>query len=173
MKTKILNTRERKQLFEKLSKIYGITANEMKGMFIESGKRKIRYFTGSLPREELAGLAQELNIDTIGMYIIALENFHGELRPRLSFDAVSLLRNKIKKQVIELDEKQAKKWLKGESLIIEMTKAQGIDENVGLLVLKYKNDLIGCGKFSIQEKDGKKLVKITNFVPKQVRSTLL
>ena len=72
---------------------------------------------------------------------------------RLTFDGVSLFKNQIRKNILEIDEKKANQWMKGEDLMINTEK--------GYKVLRYRGEFIGCGKSTGE--------KITNFVPKERR----
>ncbi|MDE1848827.1 MAG: hypothetical protein KGH55_02240 [Nanoarchaeota archaeon] len=73
---------------------------------------------------------------------------------RLSIEGSQILKNQIKKNTFELDEKQAEEWMSGRELNIRPgTRA--------FLVMKYKNDFLGCGKASEE--------KISNFIPKMRR----
>lgn len=63
-----------------------------------------------------------------------------------------MLRDEIKKNLIEVSYEDAIKWLKGEDLDIPYK---------GYVVLKWRNYFLGCGKG-----DGK---KIRNYVPKERR----
>ena len=69
-------------------------------------------------------------------------------------EGVQMLKDQIKKNIIELDEKQAEGWMKGEDLDIQTQKR-------GFVILKHKDDFLGCGKASEY--------KIGNFVPKSRR----
>ena len=84
----------------------------------------------------------------IGIYIGKLERDG----IRLSLEGCYLLKDKISKNLIEVDDDLALKWLRGEDI---PTKVRGY------VVLKWKNYLIGCGK------GNGKVIK--NFVPKDRR----
>ena len=65
MKLIFLKSKEKKKVVEELDEIYGI--ENLNYLLIETGKKKIRGFSGSLTREELQELAQITNVETIGM----------------------------------------------------------------------------------------------------------
>ena len=88
-------------------------------------------------------------MEIIGIYLCKLETDG----IRLSHDAVTLLSDKITKNIIEITDEQAKEWMKGKDLEIKM-------ENK-YLILRNKNLLLGCGKSTGE--------KIINFVPKERR----
>ncbi|HDD04924.1 MAG TPA: hypothetical protein ENF51_00340 [Candidatus Aenigmarchaeota archaeon] len=72
---------------------------------------------------------------------------------RLSVDGSQIVGPKAKKNVVEVNEKEAKEWLRGFSLEKQCQK--------GYVLLKYGRDFIGCGK-----SNGK---IIWNTVPKERR----
>lgn len=147
-KFETLNNKYKKQVLEKLNEQFGIEA--LPYLLIKQGKERIRAFSGSLSREELETLGENVNIETLGVYLCKEENDG----LRLSHDAVQLLRNQIKKSIIELNDEQALEWLKGWDLEIN-------SEVRGFVILKHKEYFIGCGKAS----NG----RVANFVPKERR----
>ena len=86
-------------------------------------------------------------------YVEALCYYHfvKDNKIRLSIEGSQLIGPKAKKNIVELNDKEAKEWLKG----IDLDKKTN---NNGFVLIKHKNDFIGCGK---QMKD-----KILNYVPK-------
>jgi NOL1/NOP2/fmu family ribosome biogenesis protein len=151
MNLKFIPKGEKKKTLKKLKQQFGI--QNLNYLLLKSGKSKIRAFSGNLSKEEISILARNINIEIIGLYIAKQENQDKEIR--LSHDAVSLLQNKIQKNIIKINNSQVRKWLKGQD--IEFKK--NIQE--GIVILKNNNDIIGCGK-----SNGK---TIFNFVPKERR----
>lgn len=148
MRFEIINRSEKDKITEKLNEQFGITS--LPFLLIRQGQEKIRAYTGSLSRDELAVLGENVHIETVGIYLCKQEN--GEFR--LSHDAPSILKEQITKNIIELDDEQAASWLKGHDLEIQT-------EIRGPVVLKNRDLLIGCGKASNK--------RVTNFVPKERR----
>ena len=142
----ILNTSEKKKFLEQLKEQFGI--EEMPYLLIESGKEKIRGFSGNLSRDELSFLSREINVETIGCYLFKIE----KQGLRLSFDAPLLLNPK--ENIIEISDEEAISWLKGKNL-------EYSGDKKGFVVIKNKDYFLGCGKAS----EG----RITNFVPKERR----
>ena len=147
MNVKFLSSAERKEILEKLEAQYGIS--KLNYLLFQIGKDKVRAYSGILSRTELTKIARHVNVEIIGIYLCKLEKDG----IRLSHDAVSLLKDKITKNIFEIDNEQAKKWFKGEDLVIETDK--------GYLILKNSSLLIGCGKSTCE--------RIMNFVPKERR----
>jgi len=144
----ILNRNEKERIIEKLNEQFGIT--HLPFLLIKQGKERIRAYTGNLSREELETLGETINIETLGLYFCKIESDH----LRLSHDSLSFLQDQITKNIIELDDEQAKEWLRGHDILLN-------NQTGGIVVLKHGSYLIGCGKAS----NG----RITNFVPKDRR----
>jgi len=124
-----LKPKEKKTILAELKKIYGIT--ELPYLLLETGKQKIRGFSGHLSKEEIQDLNKTANIELIGMYLISRK----DAEPRINFDAISLFN--ITKNIIEINKPQLELWLRGNDL--EMPTQQGT------ILLKYKEDLVGLG----------------------------
>jgi NOL1/NOP2/fmu family ribosome biogenesis protein len=143
---KFLNSKQKKLIKEGLKETYGIT--ELKDyLLIEFGKKRLRAFSGNLTREEISQLSQITNIELIGMYLINQKD--DDLR--LNFDAVSLLRDQITKNVLEIDKKHLEMWFRGYDLELKCPR--------GIIVLKFQAELVGIGKSNTE--------KIFNYVPKE------
>ncbi|MBI2452323.1 hypothetical protein HYV50_04585 [Candidatus Pacearchaeota archaeon] len=153
MKAKFLKSSEKKNVVEELKEIYGIS--ELPYLLIETGKKKLRAFSGHLSKEEIIDLSKIINIEIIGMYLINLKD---DL-PRINFDAVSLLKNQVLKNIIKINKELLNSWLRGYDLEIE-TKS-------GIVILEYEDDLVGIGK-----SNGK---KIYNYIPKErkIKSSII
>lgn len=75
---------------------------------------------------------------------------------RLSIDGAALAGRLATKNVVEVDDREAERWMRGEDI-----QAEGAGEVRGYVLLKWRNFFIGCGRG-----DGK---KIRNFVAKNRR----
>lgn len=147
MNVKFLSSHEKKEIIKQLSETYGI--DKLNYLLFQIGKEKIRAFSGSMTKEELSKIARYVNVEIIGIYLLKFERDG----IRLSHDAVTLLADKITKNIIEVTDEQAKEWMKGKDLEIKM-------EN-RYVVIRNKNLLLGCGKSTGE--------RIINFVPKERR----
>ena len=96
---------------------------------------------------------KELRINSLGLYFASLEN--NELR--LSIEATQMLGKKADKNVLNLNEGQLKQYMLGKNITVD-------NNNNTLVILKYKDDFIGCAK----QKD----FKVINFLPKERRVQL-
>ena len=149
--TEILKRNERIEIEERLTKDFGIKL-PLQHQFIQQARDKIRIFTGNIGMQDLIRLSKILTIDAIGLYFA----FVKEKEFRLSYDA-SILYGQNSKKVIELNENEARAWLKGQDLENRWKKQ-------GYFLIKYNNNILGCGK-ATQE-------KLMNFVPKERRVNL-
>lgn len=145
MNARILTSAERKDFVARLKDIFGVV--NIPSLLLETGKDKIRAFSGDMPREELLELAGITRIEIVGLYIA-----RREFGVRLGFDATQIFSDEIK-NAIELDGEDAERWMQGYGLSLE--------GEPGLYVIKSGDDFLGCGYC-----DGKNL---QNFVPKERR----
>jgi len=150
MNLSFIKSNRKREIVEKLKEIYGIS--NLPYLLIESGKEKIRAFSGSLSKEEIIEIGKIANIEIIGLYLLRQE---GENDLRLSFDAPLILKEQISKNIIEITDEQFQLWIKGNDIEFdkEITK--------GNVVLKYQSHFVGCGK-----SNG---LKVFNYVPKDRR----
>ena len=145
---KILSKGEKAEIESELNKRFGI--EKVPGIIVKKGKEKLFLFTGSLNKRQIKDLEREIPIERIGIYFAKMEQ--GGIR--LSIEGVQIIKDQVKKNIFELDEKQAEHWMKGNELNISTGKK-------GFLVMKYKDNFLGSGKASAE--------KIGNFIPKSRR----
>ena len=146
MNAKFLSSGEKKKLLAELNERFGI--EKLNYIFVETGKQKIRAFSGTLSKEELVRLGDFARVELIGLYFARRDDMSGL---RLSLDALHLIKNQINKSVIEIDDNQFGEWMQGMNLDISIGK--------GVYVVKHKGDILGCGFSS-----GNKLF---NYVPRE------
>ncbi len=145
---KILSIKEKNEIVDLLKKQFGI--QKLSGLIVQKGKEKLFLFIGKFGPKEIKQLEEKTIIERIGIYFARIER--GEIR--LSLEGVQMLKDQITKNIFELNEEQANIWMHGSELNIATGER-------GYLVMKYKNDYLGCGKASAE--------KIGNFVPKSRR----
>ncbi len=144
---KIIRANEKKKILQKLNEQFGIS--KIPYLLLRFGKEKIRAFSGSLSSEELKVLDKNLRIENAGLYL-AKEQKDGL---RLTLDSLSLFKDQINKGILELTDKQAQEWFKGQDLLVKKER--------GFKILVNDNEMLGCGKSTGE--------KITNFIPKERR----
>ena len=147
MKVEFYNAKKKKELLERLNEQFGVTS--LPKILFETGKERIRGFSGDLTIDELYDLADISNVEFIGLYL-----FKQDMEfIRLGFDGALLLKEQFVKNVVNLTDEQVDKWMNGHNLDIVLGK--------GIYVVMYGKDVFGCGV-----SDGKGLI---NFVPRERR----
>jgi NOL1/NOP2/fmu family ribosome biogenesis protein len=146
MTLRFIRSSEKNRIVDDLNKQFGIT--KLPYLLLEAGKEKIRAFSGSLSKEEIIKLSKLSNIEIIGIYLLKKESDY-----RLSFDATHLLKEQIKKNIVEISDFEYQRWIRGHDLEKESPK--------NTVVISYKGDFVGCGK------SNEKI--IFNYVPKDRR----
>jgi|TARA_Y100000034_G_C6842595_1_gene381341 NOL1/NOP2/fmu family ribosome biogenesis protein len=145
---KIFSQKEKTKLVEQLNKQFGI--KNVEGIFSMRGRERLFLLQGSFRIKQVKELESTIPVERVGIYFGKfMDN-----KIRLSIEGVHLLKDQIKKNVFELNDEQLKLWMKGNELNIKTGKND-------LLIMKYKDNLLGCGKASAE--------KITNFIPKNRR----
>ncbi|HIH52147.1 MAG: hypothetical protein J4472_01310 [DPANN group archaeon] len=145
---KILEGKERKEILDSLKTQFGI--EKFNGTLLQRGKERIFLYEGSFDEEDLKKLEKITFIERAGIYLGKLEDH----KMRLSIEGSQILKNEIKKNIVELDNQEKDIWMMGH----EILKKTGLN---GFVIMKYKEDLLGTGKASEE--------KITNFIPKSRR----
>lgn len=142
---KVLKRKDKKIFISILKKQFGFE-DKLDYAFLINNKNKV-----FIANKDVVGIdLSKIRINSIGLYIAEFKN--NEVR--LSIDGSQIIGQKAKKNIIELNEKEAREWLKGNDINHE-TKVQGF------VILKHNNDYLGSGKV----KDN----RILNFVPKTRR----
>lgn len=150
MTLKILNKKQKQGIIEKLNEQFGI--KDIPGKIIMMGKEKLFLFSGSFTDNEIKKLEKLTVIERIGFYFAKIDEPTNKIR--LSIEGSQILKNQIKKNIFDLNEKEAEQWMKGQELQIKTGKKD-------FLIIKYKEDYLGSGKASEE--------KIGNFIPKNRR----
>ena len=119
---------------------YGFTLNEKSKVFIVS--------------RDVAKLDfEKLRINKVGLYIAEIN----DKEVRISIEGSQIIGPHAKKGILELNEAEARAWMRGEDLEKETEK--------GFPILKYKNDFLGSGRSNGE--------KIFNYVPKTRRLNII
>ena len=146
MNLHFIKSNQKRKIVEQLKEQFGIT--ELPYLLIESGKEKLRAFTGHLSKEEINEFNSALNLESIGLYLI-----RKEYDLRLSFDAAHLLKEQISKNILKIDKEQFEQWIRGQDLEIQKPR--------GTYIIEFEGNFIGSGKSNEE--------KILNHVPKDRR----
>lgn len=140
----ILNSKQVKEVSALLKKQFEAVFDFQ--VLLKSNKDKLYIINRDIGRIDL----KKLRIDTMGLYFGEIKK--GELR--LSIEGSQLIGPLAKKNVLEIDNKLARLWLKGYDIPAET-------DMRGYVILKNNKDFLGCGKVAEN--------RILNFVPKTRR----
>jgi len=156
MNIEFLSRKEKREIQENLKETYGIDL-DFSYALLQSGKDKLRIFTGDINEHELQVLNSLVRIDAIGLYFAFLKD--KELR--LSLDSSILFARNASKNILELNKEQAISWMSGRNLHNEQFEQL---PNSKIILLKYNRDILGVAKVSDS---------IWNFVPKERRTSFI
>ena len=105
-----IRSSQKKEILAELEENYGI--EKLNYLLIEAGKKKIRGFSGSLTKEEIALLTTLTKIEVIGIYLASKKD---EVI-RLNFDVAALFQNQITKNIIQINKNRVDLWRRGYDL---------------------------------------------------------
>ena len=142
----ILNTREKKNLSKLLRKQFNCNFEFNYEVFMNT-KNRIFLLNKDVAKINL----DELRVNSLGLYFGELYK-NNELR--LSIEGSKIIGELAKKNVLQLDDKHAKKWMSGEDFEVDT-------DLKGFVIIKNEDDFLGCGKIV----EG----KLLNYVPKERR----
>ena len=143
---KILNSKEIKEIYGLIEKQWGAKLKLDYG-FLKNNKNRIFVVNKDISKIDFS----KLRLNSVGMYFCEIDS----RGIRLSIEGSQIVGPKAVKNIVELDEEETKKWLKGEDLEKECKDCSGF------VILKNKNDFLGNGKYA----NG----KILNYVGKTRR----
>jgi len=138
----VLNSKQVKEIKKALKKQWGIENLELPIL-----KKETNLFL--LTRDVDGFPIDELRINSAGLYLGEFR--HKEMR--LSIEGSQLLGSQATRNVVEINDEEAHKWIRGGTLEREGEKA--------FVIVKHNNDFLGCGR----RKEG----TVLNFVPKSRR----
>ena len=141
----ILNSREKKKLSKLIKNQFGCTFKIDFEVF-RNQKNKIFILNKAVSKVNF----DELRINSLGLYFGEINN--NELR--LSIEGSQIFGKKATKNVLELDDELAKKWMSGEDIRVNTDLG-------GFVIIKNNNDFLGCGRVVDN--------KLLNYVPKERR----
>src|SRR3989338_7453498 len=127
---KILNRKEKKAILDQLKTQFEVHL-DLPYIFLINSEEKIFLITRDLTKIDL----DQLRVNDIGLYFGKKEKDG----IRLSIEGSQIIGKNAKKNVLELTEEETMHWFRG----LEIPVAKDIP---GYLLLKNKNDFIGCGK---------------------------
>ncbi len=147
---KILNNKEIKEVYKLIESQWNAKIKFDYG-FLKNYKNRVFIISKDIAKLETSNL----RINSAGMYFCEID----DKGMRLSIEGSQLIGPKATKNVVELNEDEARKWFRGEDLEKECNDCEGF------IILKHKNDFLGTGKYS----NG----KILNYVGKSRRINVI
>ena len=139
---KILNKKEIREIQGLIKEQFDVDF-EFSDVVLKDNNDKVYLISNDFKDVELT-----VRINSMGLYFCKIQNG----RIRLSIEGSQLVKGK--KNVIEIEDSEVKKWLMGEELKTEK-------DLKGFVIIKNKNDYLGCG----EAKEG----RILNYVSKDRR----
>lgn len=146
----ILNSNEKREIENKLKFQFGI--EKIPGVILKRGKERLFLFSGDIKMGEIKDIEKIIVVERVGFYFAKI--VEGEDAIRLSIEGSQILQGQIKKNIFEINDKQAEDWMNGRDLQIKTGERK-------FLIIKNNEDFLGCGKASTE--------KIGNFIPKNRR----
>jgi NOL1/NOP2/fmu family ribosome biogenesis protein len=145
---KILNQNEKKEIEKQLGEQFGI--KKIPDNLLKTGKERFVIFTGDL--NIFKKIEEMTNIEGVGVYFGKIADASNQIR--LSIEGTQIMKEQITKNIFELNESEAEKWMHGQQLEISLGKRE-------FVIIRHKDDFLGTGKASEE--------KIGNFIPKNRR----
>ena len=141
----ILNSKEKKNIYMLINEQFGCDLGKEYEVFMNS-RNRIFLLNKDFVKIDIS----QLRVNSLGLYFG--EIYNNELR--LSIEGSQLIGKTAKKNVLDLEDEQAAKWMKGEDF--------EIDSDLKEFVLVKNNSIfLGCGKISNK--------RLYNYVPKERR----
>ena len=133
LELKILNSREIKEICRAIEKQWGAKIKMDYG-FLRNNKNRVFIINRDISKIDFS----RLRLNSIGMYFCEID----DRGIRLSIEGSQVVGNHAKKNVVEIDKEETKRWFKGEDLEKECHDCKGF------VILKNQNDFLGTGKYS-------------------------
>ena len=141
---KILNSKEKKILLKQIQEKFKTSKLDLNYIFLKNNEGKVFLLSNYFKNLD----TKNLRINSLGLYFA---NISKDIR--LTIEGSQLIRDKAK-NILEINDKQLKEWLKGYD--IEIDKKLN-----GFVIIKNNNDFYGCGFYKDK--------KILNYIPKERR----
>ena len=143
---RFLNSKERKEILGRVKDNWEAELEDNL-VFLMNNQNRIFVVSRDVEKIDLS----QIRVNNVGLYFGEITE-RDELR--LSIEGSSIVGRLAKKNIVELDDGQSRRWFAGEDIEIE-------DERNGFMIVKFKEDFLGCGKLARG--------KLYNFVPKARR----
>jgi NOL1/NOP2/fmu family ribosome biogenesis protein len=153
----LMNSKEKKNFLKLIEERFDCDIKDLKDSVLIRAGHRIYLTNRELEKINTA----DLRIDNIGLYIATIEEkLNKESRIRLSIEGSQIIGPKAKKNILKINKKQLKEWFFGNDFEVNKD-----DCERGFVILKYKDDFVGCGNLTKKEEG----YEIKNYVPKERR----
>ncbi|MAF34983.1 hypothetical protein CMO91_04005 [Candidatus Woesearchaeota archaeon] len=140
-----LNRKQAKPILQQIEEHYGAKLDWMdRYALILTDRHKLYLINRDIEKVEL----EKLNVSSVGLYVAEIGK-----GVRLSIEGAQMVAKTATQNILELDEDQARAWLRGEDVPLQGT--------AGFVLIKHNQDILGCGNL----KEG----LLLNYVPKNRR----
>lgn len=136
-KYNVLNKKQANLIIDKINERWGCKVDYagLDCSFLQSKDDKIHIIDNKIKEVDLS----RLRINSMGLYIAEL--FKNEIR--LSSEGAEFLGKQATRNIVELDVDEFRMWMSGEEIELKNNPENTSD---GFVIVKYKDDIIGCGK---------------------------
>ena len=170
MKIDLLNKSKKKKFLEELSYLGDLKTN---ALFVQTGKEKIRAYTGIFSNEEIWDFWRTFAVEGVGLYIGKKSvDKNGVKEIRLGIEGLHLFEDQVVKGILVLDEfsskddtagSQEEKWFLGEEVEVGGKQIENIDSDFVAVKSGESGDFLGIGKLN------KDKTIVYNYLPKERR----
>jgi len=148
MKIQIIDKTKKKKFIEEVSYL-GLDAKNIPYLFIRTGQETVRAYSGSLTNEEIMKIWSLFPIEGVGLYFgKEFVDKHGNKEARLSLDALHVLKDQIKGNIIEINNEQEKNWFLGRNVELTIEQKEKYKNIHGFVAVKSEEDFLGTAKIS-------------------------
>jgi len=130
---RILNSKQVKQLQQKLNEQFGIPIKKLPYVFLESTKGKFFITNRKLAEIDI----NKIKVNNLGLYVAAED----KLGVRLTIEGSQLWGKEATKNILEINQEQLQEWFTGKEL-------QTNQVFNGFVLIKHKKDFLGSGKYT-------------------------
>jgi len=170
MRIDVLDSTKKKDFLEEVSYLGKF---KLPYLFLGTGSEAIRTYSGHLSVDEILRIWRAFPIEGVGLYFgKKIIDRHGRKDSRLSLDALHILKDKIDKNIIDLDDEQIQRWFRGNNIELTVEQKEKYKGIVGYVAVRYKAH---AGVSSVEQKDFVGTAKLTetgmllSFLPKERR----
>ena len=130
---KILNGKEIKEIYNLIEAQWGAKLKLAYG-FLQNNKNRIFIVTKEISVLDFS----KLRINSVGIYFCEVD----DRGIRLSIEGSQIVGDHATKNIVEFDNDESRRWLKGEDI------EKSCEDCKGFVIIKHNSDFMGSGKYS-------------------------